>query len=103
MAPFSEETFGPVAPITVLDTYEEAGEIANDTPGGVHTGPGTCLQPLRGTGCGYGGHQRGPINSKLTPFGGVKESGLGREGSYNGMDEYCEVKYVCFGLGKDAK
>ena len=108
MAPFSEETFGPVAPITVFDTYEEAVEIANDTPFGLAAY--ACTRDLarafslsEDLDAGMVGINEGAISSELAPFGGVKESGLGREGSYNGMDEYCEVKYVCFGLGKDAK
>jgi len=105
MKPFYEETFGPVAPITIFDTEEEAVALANDTPFGLAAY--ACTKDLARAwrlseelDAGMVGINEGAISSELAPFGGVKQSGLGREGSYNGMDEYCEVKYVCFGLGK---
>lgn len=105
MLPFSQETFGPLAPICIFDTEEEAVALANDTPFGLAAY--ACTQDLARAwrlsetlDAGMIGLNEGAISSELAPFGGVKESGLGREGSHNGMDEYCEVKYVCFGLGK---
>jgi succinate-semialdehyde dehydrogenase / glutarate-semialdehyde dehydrogenase len=103
MAPFKEETFGPLAPLACFDTEEEAIDIANDTPYGLAAY--ACTNDLRrawrvseAIETGMVGINEGAISSELAPFGGVKESGLGREGSYQGMDEYCETKYLCFGI-----
>jgi len=104
MAPFREETFGPLAPLCAFDTEEEALLIANDTPFGLAAY--ACTKDLarawrvsEGIETGMVGINEGGISSEMAPFGGVKESGLGREGSYQGVDEYTEVKYVCLGLG----
>jgi succinate-semialdehyde dehydrogenase/glutarate-semialdehyde dehydrogenase len=105
MAPYYEETFGPVAPLMSFETEEEAIEMANDTRFGLAgyactTNLGRAFRLAEGIEAGMVGINEGAISTEVAPFGGVKESGLGREGSYMGMDEYTEVKYVCMGLGE---
>jgi succinate-semialdehyde dehydrogenase/glutarate-semialdehyde dehydrogenase len=106
MAVAREETFGPVAPLFKFKTEEEAIEMANATEFGL-----ACYFYTRdigrvwrvGEGLEYGmvGINEGIISTAEAPFGGVKESGLGREGSRHGMDEYLEIKYMMMGgLGK---
>jgi len=98
----SEETFGPLAAIMRFRSEEEAVAIANDTPYGlasyfysldVHR----CWRVAEALEAGIVGVNEGLISNAAAPFGGVKESGLGREGSKYGMDEYMEVKYCCMG------
>ncbi len=97
-----EETFGPLAPIFRFSKDEEAIAMANDTPFGLaayfyandyrriwHT-----LEALE---YGMVGVNEGLISTELAPFGGIKESGLGREGSHHGLEEFTELKYVCIG------
>ena len=106
MAVAREETFGPVAPLFKFKTEEEAIAMANDTEFGL-----ACYFYTRdmgrvwrvGEGLEYGmvGINEGIISTAEVPFGGVKESGIGREGSRHGMEEYLEIKYMLMGgLGK---
>lgn len=97
-----EETFGPLAAIIKFKTEDEAVAIANDTPFGlaayfysrdIHR----VWRVAESLEAGMIGINEGLISNATAPFGGVKESGLGREGSKYGMDEYLEVKYLCMG------
>lgn len=102
MRVFREEIFGPVAPLFKFKTEEEAIRMANDTEFGL-----ACYFYSRdigriwrvGEGLEYGivGINEGIISNEMAPFGGVKESGNGREGSKYGMDDYLEIKYMCLG------
>lgn len=100
--PFAQETFGPVAPVLSFKTEDEAIAIANDTRFGL--AGYACTSDLSRAfrvadriETGMVGINEGAISTDGAPFGGVKESGLGREGSHEGLDEYLEVKYICFG------
>jgi len=105
MAICREETFGPVAPIIRFDSEAEATEMANDTPFGLaayfYTSDlGRMWRVGERLEFGVVGVNTGLISYEGAPFGGVKESGLGREGSRHGIDEYTEMKYLCVdGLG----
>ena len=95
-----EETFGPLAPIFVFDTEDEAIEIANDTEFGLASyfysrDVGRIWRVGEGLEYGMVGINTGLISTAEAPFGGMKQSGLGREGSKYGMDDYLEVKYLC--------
>lgn len=99
---FNEEIFGPVAPIVKFHTEDEAISLANATPFGLaayfysrHVG--RCWRVAEAIEAGMVGINEGLISTEVAPFGGVKESGLGREGSSEGLDEYFETKYLCFG------
>jgi succinate-semialdehyde dehydrogenase/glutarate-semialdehyde dehydrogenase len=100
-----EETFGPVAPIIRFDSEDQAMEMANDTPFGLaayfYTSDlGRMWRVGERLEFGVVGVNTGLISYEGAPFGGVKESGLGREGSRHGIDEYTEMKYLCVdGLG----
>ncbi len=99
---FSEEIFGPVAPVFRFDTEAEAIDLANDTEFGL-----ACYFYSRDIGriwrvsealeYGIVGINEGIISNEMAPFGGVKESGQGREGSKYGLDDYLEIKYLCMG------
>ena len=98
----SEEIFGPVAPLYRFSTEEEAIRLANDTPFGLasyfYAGDlGRIWRVSEGLEYGMVGVNTGLISTEIHPFGGVKESGIGREGSHHGLDEYLETKYVCVG------
>lgn len=98
----SEETFGPLAPIIKFKTEAEVLAIANSTRVGLagyfySNDIGQIWRVAEKMEVGMVGVNEGLISSDVSPFGGVKESGLGREGSKYGMDEYQEIKYVCFG------
>lgn len=98
----SEETFGPVAPIFRFETEEQAIEMANDTEYGLaayfySTNIHRCLRVSEALEYGMVGVNEGIISNEVAPFGGIKYSGLGREGSRSGIEEYLETKYVCFG------
>lgn len=101
-----EETFGPVAPLFRFHDDAEAVRLANDTPFGLasyfytrdHARAWRVAEALD---YGIVGVNEGIISSELAPFGGVKESGLGREGSHHGIEEFIELKYVFMG-GLDA-
>lgn len=97
-----EETFGPVAPLFRFKTEAEAIAIANDTEFGLAAyfyGRDIARVWRVAEALEYGivGINTGIISTEVAPFGGVKESGLGREGSKYGMEEYLEIKYLCFG------
>ncbi len=102
MAVADEETFGPVAPVFRFQRDEEAIAMANDTPFGLAayfyaTDYRRIWRTMEQLEYGMVGVNEGLISTELAPFGGVKESGLGREGSHHGLDEFTELKYVCVG------
>jgi len=102
MAVAREETFGPVAPLFRFATEADAIALANDTEFGLAAyfyGRDIARVWRVAEALEYGivGINTGIISTEVAPFGGVKESGLGREGSRYGMDEYVEIKYLCFG------
>jgi succinate-semialdehyde dehydrogenase/glutarate-semialdehyde dehydrogenase len=97
-----EETFGPVAPLFRFHTEDEAVALANDTPFGLAAyfygrDIGRVWRVAEALETGIVGVNTGLISTEVAPFGGVKESGLGREGSKYGLDEFLEIKYVCLG------
>ncbi|MEI4988603.1 NAD-dependent succinate-semialdehyde dehydrogenase [Aeromonas caviae] len=97
-----EEIFGPVAPLVRFETEAEAIALANDTPYGLAAyfyGRDIARVWRVAEGLEYGmvGINEGIISTELAPFGGIKESGLGREGAAEGLEEYLETKYLCFG------
>jgi succinate-semialdehyde dehydrogenase / glutarate-semialdehyde dehydrogenase len=97
-----EETFGPLAPLFRFDTDEDALRLANDTEFGLASyffgrDIGRIWRVAEGLECGMVGINTGLISNEVAPFGGVKQSGLGREGSHYGIEEFLEVKYLCFG------
>lgn len=97
-----EETFGPVAPLFRFKTEEEAIQLANDTPYGLAAyfysrNMGRVWRVSEGLEYGMVGINTGILSTAVAPFGGVKESGIGREGSRYGIDEYVEIKYLCMG------
>lgn len=99
MAVAREETFGPLAPVFRFETEEEAIRLANDTEFGLASyfyarDVGRIFRVAEGLQAGMVGINSGAISSELVPFGGVKESGNGREGSHHGIDEYVEKKYL---------
>ncbi len=99
---FSEETFGPVAPLFRFRTEEEAISLANDTPFGLAAyfytrDVGRIFRVSEALEYGIIGANEGIISTEVAPFGGFKESGLGREGSKYGLDEYLEIKYIALG------
>ena len=100
MALASEETFGPLAALFTFDTEEEAIAMANDTDVGLagyfYTRDlarawrvGEALE------VGMVGINTGLISTEVAPFGGIKQSGMGREGSRHGIEDYVEIKYMC--------
>ncbi len=103
---FKEEIFGPIAPIYKFSTEEEAIAMANDTEFGLASylytkDQGRSWRVAEGIDYGMVGINETLISSAYIPFGGVKESGQGREGAHHGVDEYLETKFLCFGnLGK---
>jgi succinate-semialdehyde dehydrogenase/glutarate-semialdehyde dehydrogenase len=106
MRVFREEIFGPVAPLIPFATEEEAIALANDTEFGLASyfysrDIGRIWRVSEGLDYGIVGINEGLISNAAAPFGGMKESGNGREGSRYGMDEYLEIKYLCMG-GLDA-
>jgi len=99
---FREETFGPVAPIFRFRTESEAITLANDTEFGLASyfygrDIGRIWRVAEALEYGMVGINEGLISTEVAPFGGVKESGLGREGSKYGIDDYLEMKYLCMG------
>jgi succinate-semialdehyde dehydrogenase/glutarate-semialdehyde dehydrogenase len=97
-----EETFGPVAGIARFASEEEAVRIANDTPYGLAAyffsqGLGRVHRVAEALEYGIVGINTGLISTEVAPFGGVKESGIGREGSSYGVDEWLELKYWAIG------
>ena len=97
-----EETFGPVAPLYRFKTEEELPKLANDTEYGLAAyfysrDIGRIWRIAEGLESGIVGINVGIISNEIAPFGGVKESGIGREGSKYGIEEFVEVKYLCMG------
>lgn len=97
-----EETFGPVAPLFRFKTEEEGIAMANDTEFGLASyfyarDIGRIWRVAEGIETGMVGINTGLISNEVAPFGGVKQSGIGREGSKYGIEEYLEVKYLCMG------
>ena len=97
-----EETFGPLAPIFAFDTEEEVLALANDSEFGLAAyfysrDVGRVMRVAERLESGMVGVNTGLISTAEAPFGGVKQSGLGREGSRYGLDEFMEMKYICLG------
>ncbi len=102
MRVFKEEIFGPVAPIFKFKTEEEAVAMANDTEFGLASyfytkDIGRIFRVGEALEYGIVGINEGIISNEMAPFGGVKESGSGREGSKYGIEDYIEIKYMCLG------
>jgi succinate-semialdehyde dehydrogenase/glutarate-semialdehyde dehydrogenase len=97
-----EEIFGPVAPVFRFESEDEAISLANDTEFGLacyfYTGNlGRAFRVMEGLKYGMVGVNEGLITTVEAPFGGVKESGVGREGGHQGIEDYLDTKYVCIG------
>lgn len=97
---FKEETFGPVAPLFRFKTDNEVIAMANNTEFGLASyffsrDVGRIWRVAEALDYGMVGVNTGAISNEVAPFGGVKQSGLGREGSHHGIDEYLEMKYIC--------
>ena len=95
-----EETFGPLAGVIPFETYEQGLTLANDTPFGLAAylcsgSQETIARGSRDLETGMVGINTGLISTAAAPFGGVKQSGIGREGSQHGIDEYLNYKYLC--------
>ena len=98
-----EETFGPVAPLFRFETEAEAIAMANDTEFGLAAyfftrNVGRCWRVGEALEYGMVGVNTGMISNEVAPFGGIKQSGLGREGSKYGIEDYLEIKYLCFDI-----
>ena len=99
----NEETFGPLAPLFKFDTEEEVIRRANDTIFGLASyfyarDIGRITRVQEQLEYGMVGVNTGLISNEMAPFGGVKQSGLGREGSHHGIDDYMELKYICLSI-----
>jgi succinate-semialdehyde dehydrogenase/glutarate-semialdehyde dehydrogenase len=97
-----EETFGPLAPIYRFYTDDEGIKLANDTEFGLAAyfyarDVNRIWKVAEELESGIVGINTGLISTEVAPFGGVKESGIGREGSHYGLDDYLEIKYLCYG------
>jgi succinate-semialdehyde dehydrogenase/glutarate-semialdehyde dehydrogenase len=95
-----EETFGPVASIFLFDDEDEAVRLANNTEFGLagyfySRDLGRVWRVAEALECGMVGINTGLISSEVVPFGGIKQSGVGREGSRHGIEDYLELKYLC--------
>ena len=102
MAVFRNEIFGPIAAITSFDTEDEAVRLANDSEFGLASylytrDIGRVWRVSEALEYGMVGINEGIISNEMAPFGGVKESGSGREGSKYGIDDYLEIKYLLVG------
>jgi len=98
----NEETFGPVAALARFSSEDEAIRMANDTPYGLAAyfysrDMGRIWRVSEALEYGIHGINTGLISSEVVPFGGLKESGIGREGSKYGIEEWLEIKYLCMG------
>jgi len=98
----TEETFGPVAPLFVFKDEEEGVALANDSEYGLASyffsrDMARCFRVTEALEYGMVGVNTGVLSSEAAPFGGMKESGIGREGSKYGIEEYLEIKYMCVG------
>jgi len=107
MLAFKEETFGPLAPVFKFSSEAEAIEMANDTEFGLAAyfygqNISRIWRVAEALEYGMVGINEGLISTEVAPFGGVKESGLGREGSKHGIEDYLEIKYLCMGGIKSA-
>jgi succinate-semialdehyde dehydrogenase/glutarate-semialdehyde dehydrogenase len=96
-----EEIFGPVAPLFRFTTESEAIALANDTDVGLASycytrDLGRAWRVAEALEYGIAGVNTGLISNPMAPFGGIKESGLGREGSKYGIEDYLTIKYICF-------
>ena len=99
----NEETFGPVAPLFKFDTEEEVIALANATIFGLASyfyarDIGRVTRVQEALEYGMVGVNTGLISTEIAPFGGVKQSGLGREGSHHGIEDYMEMKYICLSV-----
>ena len=97
-----EEIFGPVAALVRFDTEDDAVRLANDTPFGLAAylfsqNLSRAWRVAEKLDAGMVGVNEGIFSNEVVPFGGVKESGLGREGAAEGLDEYLQIKYICLG------
>ncbi|MEO0470167.1 MAG: NAD-dependent succinate-semialdehyde dehydrogenase [Bacteroidota bacterium] len=102
MMVFQEEIFGPIAPVFRFETESEVIELANDTPFGLASyfygrDYARIWRVAEALEYGMVGINTGMISTTVAPFGGIKESGFGREGSKYGMDDYLNLKYMCWG------
>ncbi len=102
MAIVQQELFGPVLPVISFDDDEQVLSMANDTEYGLACYFYTdslkrIIKFSEGLEYGMVGVNEGIISTEVAPFGGIKESGIGREGAKQGMDEYLETKYICLG------
>ena len=98
-----EETFGPVAPLFAFDSEAQAVEMANATEFGLAAyfysrDVGRVFRVGEALEYGMVGVNTGLISNEVAPFGGVKQSGIGREGSKYGLEEYLEIKYLCLAV-----
>ena len=98
----TEETFGPFAPVFKFETEQQAIDAANHTEFGLASyfysrDVGRIFRVGEALEYGMVGVNTGIISTEHVPFGGIKQSGLGREGSHHGMDDYVEIKYLCLG------
>jgi succinate-semialdehyde dehydrogenase / glutarate-semialdehyde dehydrogenase len=98
-----EEIFGPVAALIRFDTESDAIKLANDTPFGLAAylfsqNLSRAWRVAEKLDAGMVGINEGIFSNEVVPFGGVKESGLGREGAAEGLEEYLEIKYICLGV-----
>ena len=103
MAVATEETFGPLAPLFKFETVDEVIELANDTIFGLASyfyakDLSRVYKVAEALEYGIVGVNTGIISTEVAPFGGVKQSGLGREGSHHGIEDYLEMKYVCMSV-----
>ncbi len=101
-----EETFGPLAPVIRFETDAEVVAMANDTPFGLASYLFTnninrAFTIAEGIESGMVGINTGLISTELAPFGGIKQSGLGREGGRQGIEEYLETKYMCLAIDEE--
>jgi succinate-semialdehyde dehydrogenase/glutarate-semialdehyde dehydrogenase len=99
----TEETFGPLAPLFKFDTEEQIIALANDTIFGLASyfysrDIGRITRVQEALEYGMVGVNTGLISTEVAPFGGVKQSGLGREGSHHGIEDYLEMKYICLSI-----
>ena len=99
-----EETFGPVAPLFRFSDEAEVIALANATEVGLagyfYTRDlGRAFRVAEALECGIVGVNTGLISTEVAPFGGIKQSGIGREGSKHGIEDYLEIKYLCFDVG----
>jgi succinate-semialdehyde dehydrogenase/glutarate-semialdehyde dehydrogenase len=97
-----EETFGPVAPLVRFKTEQEVIAMANDTIYGLASyfytrDVARAWRVAEALEYGMVGINEGIISTEVAPFGGVKQSGMGREGSKYGIEDYLEIKYMCLG------